>query len=418
MITRWCDTSALLHQPGLLEPQKELAISPLTIAELEHIKTSDSYSNEIKFTAREAVRQIMTDHNFEVIMPNNKKVDKLLKSYPFLNNINDHRILCEAELYAKEHGQTVMFLTSDALQYLFACELPHLEAIYPMGTELVHRVEEHWPGWGKYYPTEKEMALLYADSKMNILGCKTNEFAEIYEGSDLKDILFWNGHEYTNLKYKDIKNPYIGEIVRPRNIEQKMAMHLLQNQDIKVKLLTSAWGGGKTLLALSYALEQVHSGKYAKLIFVRNNIIVADTNDIGFLPGDLRDKMAIWGAPLADHLGGPDMLDQLIDDGVIEIYPLSHIRGRSINNAIVICDECENMNDKLVTLLMSRIEEDSELIFCGDVAQIDNRRFEQNNGIRSMLEHLSGQPLFGTVKLIKSERGPVARMCDLMRPPV
>lgn len=418
MITRWCDTSALLHQPGLLEPQKELAISPLTIAELEHIKTSDSYSNEIKFTAREAVRQIMTDHNFEVIMSNNKKVDKLLKSYPFLNDINDHRILCEAELYAREHGQTVMFLTSDALQYLFACELPHLEAIYPMGTELVHRVEEHWPGWGKYYPTEKEMALLYADSKMNILGCKTNEFAEIYEGSVLKDILFWNGHEYTKLKYKDIKNPYIGEVVRPRNIEQKMAMHLLQNQDIKVKLLTSAWGGGKTLLALSYALEQVHNGKYAKLIFVRNNIIVADTNDIGFLPGDLRDKMAIWGAPLADHLGGPDMLDQLIDDGVIEIYPLSHIRGRSINNAIVICDECENMNDKLVTLLMSRIEEDSELIFCGDVAQIDNRRFEQNNGIRSMLEHLSGQPLFGTVKLIKSERGPVARMCDLMRPPV
>lgn len=418
MITRWCDTSALLHQPGLLEPQKELAISPLTIAELEHIKTSDSYSNEIKFTAREAVRQIMTDHNFEVVMSNNKKVDKLLKSYPFLSNINDHRILCEAELYAREHGQTVMFLTSDALQYLFACELPHLEAIYPMGTELVYRVEEHWPGWGKYYPTEKEMALLYADSKMNILGCKTNEFAEIYEGSELKDILFWNGHEYTKLKYKDIKNPYIGEVVRPRNIEQKMAMHLLQNQDIKVKLLTSAWGGGKTLLALSYALEQVHNGKYAKLIFVRNNIIVADTNDIGFLPGDLRDKMAIWGAPLADHLGGPDMLDQLIDDGIIEIYPLSHIRGRSINNAIVICDECENMNDKLVTLLMSRIEEDSELIFCGDVAQIDNRRFEQNNGIRSMLEHLSGQPLFGTVKLIKSERGPVARMCDLMRPPV
>lgn len=206
--------------------------------------------------------------------------------------------------------------------------------------------------------------------------------------------------------------------MKPRNIEQKMAMHLLQNQDIKVKLLTSAWGGGKTLLALSYALEQVHNGRYAKLIFVRNNIIVADTKDIGFLPGDLKDKMSIWGAPLADHLGGPDMLDQLIDDGVIEIYPLSHIRGRSINNSIVICDECENMNDKLVTLLMSRIEEDSELIFCGDVAQIDNRKFEENNGIRSMLEHLSGEPLFGTVKLVKSERGPVARMCDLMRPPI
>ena len=205
--------------------------------------------------AREAVRQIMTEHNFEVIMSNNKKVDKLLKSYPFLSNINDHRILCEAELYGREHGTTIMFLTSDALQYLFACELPHLEAIYPMGTELVHKVEEGWPGWGKYFPNEKEMALLYADPKINILGCKINEFAEIYEDTNLKDVLFWNGNEYTKLKYKDIKNPYIGETVRPRNIEQKMAMHLLQNQDIKVKLLTSAWGGGKTLLALSYALE-------------------------------------------------------------------------------------------------------------------------------------------------------------------
>ena len=86
-------------------------------------------------------------------------------------------------------------------------------------------------------------------------------------------------------------------------------MHLLQDSRIRVKLLTSAWGGGKTLLALTYALEQVHKGVYKKMVFVRNNIIVADTNDIGFLPGDMRDKMSIWGAPLADHLGGQEMLD-------------------------------------------------------------------------------------------------------------
>ena len=262
------------------------------------------------------------------------------------------------------------------------------------------------------------MALLYQDPKINILKCKTNEFAEIYEGSQLKDVLFWNGEQYCPLKYKDIRNPYLDETIKPRNLEQKMAFHLLQNQDIKVKLLTSAWGSGKTLIALSYALEQVHKGVYAKLVFVRNNIVVADTNDIGFLPGDMRDKMAIWGAPLADHLGGPEMLDQLIDDGVIEIYPLSHMRGRSIVNSIVLCDECENMTDKLVTFLMSRIEKDSELIFCGDVAQIDHRKFEKNNGIKAMLERLAGNPLFGTVKLIKSERGPVSALCDLIRPPI
>ena len=111
------------------------------------------------------------------------------------------------------------------------------------------------------------------------------------------------------------------------------------------------------------------------------------------------------------------MLDHLIDDGQVEIYPLSHMRGRSIRNSIVLCDECENLNDKLVTLLLSRIEEDSEIIFCGDVAQIDDKRFEKNNGIQAMISSLAGDPLFGMVKLIKSERGRVPKLCDLIIPP-
>lgn len=415
-IKHWADTSALLHQP-LLDSQQKIAISSITLQELEHIKNSDKESEQTKFRAREVVRSILTSTNFDVILTDNRRIDKMLKKYPFLSNINDHRIICAAELYAAEAGKDIIFLTSDALQYLFALHMPHLNATYPMGNESTFNQSE-WCGWGKYYPNEQDMALLYQDPKINILKCKTNEFAEIYEGSQLKDILFWNGSEYRKLKYKNIKNPYLNETVSPRNIEQKMAFDLLQNTSIKVKLLTSAWGSGKTLLALSYALEQVHQGTYQKLVFVRNNIIVADTKDIGFLPGDLRDKMSIWGAPLADHLGGQDMLDQLIDDGVIEIYPLSHMRGRSICNSIVLCDECENMNDKLITFLMSRIEKDSEIIFCGDVAQIDHYKFEKNNGIKAMLHSLAGEPLFGTVKLIKSERGPVAQLCDKIRPPI
>ena len=417
MIKHFADTSALLHQAGLIDPDVDIAISPLTVAELEYIKEHEE-DKGIRYLAREAVRSIMTSRKLHVIMPDNKVIDKLLRKYRFLSNINDHRILLAAEAFGIQQDKDIIFLTSDALQYLFAQQLPHLDAVYPMGEELAFKKEEEWAGWGKYYPSEKEMAMLYADPKINSLGCKTNEFAEIFEGSDLKDVLFWDGHQYNPLKYKEIKNPYIEETIRPRNLEQKMAFHLLQNQDIKVKLLTSAWGSGKTLIALSYALEQVHKGIYSKLVFVRNNIVVADTNDIGFLPGDMRDKMSIWGAPLADHLGGQEMLDRLIDDGVIEIYPLSHMRGRSIVNSIVLCDECENMNDKLVTFLMSRIEKDSEIIFCGDVAQIDHRKFEKNNGIKAMLEKLAGEPLFGTVKLLKSERGPVAALCDKIRPPI
>ena len=412
MIQYWADTSAILHW-NLNEPK--VAISPLTLQELEHIKSNDHESQSIKYLAREAVRKIINTDAFTTILVDNRKIDKLLKKYSFLSDINDHRILLAAEITAKEQCKDIIFLTSDAAQYTFALQMPHLLAAY---CDNKTNTQEEWNGWSKCYPNAEEMVMLYTDPKVNILKCKTNEFAEIYEGSTLTDVFFWTGQEYRRLKYKDINNPYIQETISPRNLEQKMAFDLLQNQNIKVKLLTSAWGSGKTLLALTYALEQVHKGKFRKLIFVRNNIVVADTNDIGYLPGDLKDKMLIWGGPLADHLGGMEMLEQLIEEGIIEIFPLSHIRGRSIKDSIVICDECENMNDKLVTLLMSRIEDGSELIFCGDVAQIDNRKFEVNNGIVSMIKHLAGQPLFGTVKLLKSERGEVARMCDLMRPPV
>jgi hypothetical protein len=118
--------------------------------------------------------------------------------------------LCAAEIYAIENDHDIIFLTSDALQYLSALHLPHLDAVYPMGTELSEKREEDWAGWGKYYPDEKNMALLYSDPKMNILKCKTNEYAEICEGSNLKDILFWNGHEYRPLKYKEIKSEFLG----------------------------------------------------------------------------------------------------------------------------------------------------------------------------------------------------------------
>ena len=116
-------------------------------------------------------------------MTDNHKIDKLLKKYPFLSNIPDHRILCAAEILATEQGKDIIFLTSDALQYLFALQMPHLMATYPMGTEQANKRQEDWAGWSKYYPSESEMALLYADSKINSLKCKTNEFAEIYEGS-------------------------------------------------------------------------------------------------------------------------------------------------------------------------------------------------------------------------------------------
>ena len=412
MNINFLDTSAVLN--GAYKQFENIYISPIVLMELENIKTSQK-DEKTKYLARQAVRDIILSTNIHFTTISNSVIKKGLRKYSFLSDINDHKLIIEAA-HLVNHLNTVFFITADGAQFLLAEHIKGLEPIFLGQENTTITDKSEYCGWGKYYPTSKQLAQLYSDPKVNILKCRTNEFAEIFVGDELKDILFWDGEQYEPLNYKDIKNIYTGEIIKPRNLEQKMAIHLLQNENIKVKLLTSAWGSGKTLLALNYALEQVARGRQPKITFIRNNIIVADTKDIGFVPGDVRQKMSMWGGVIADHLGGQMMLDQLIDDGIIEIFPISHIRGRSIKG-IIFCDECENLNDKLVTLLLSRVEEGGEIIFCGDVAQIDNPRFEKNNGIKAMLDSLAGDPLFGTVKLLKSERGAVPRLCDKIIPP-
>lgn len=412
---KFLDTSALLNGCADNEkPYEKFYLSPLTLTELENIKTSSLKDENIKYLARKAVRDILFNEKYYVCKSiDNKKIDKFIKKHTALNNINDSRIIATAALLQKEINCEVNFLTSDGAQYLAAWSV----GLYATFYEKQENKEEYC-GWKIVKPSNEQLAELYSHPENNIFAAKTNEFIEIYVEDELKDVQFWNGEKYCSLSYKPIKNKFLNEIIKPRNLEQKMAFHLLQNPDIKVKLLVSAWGGGKTMIALNYALEQISKGYYNKLVFVRNNIIVADTNDLGFMPGDLRNKMSIWSGVIADHLGGQEMLDQLIDDDIIETFPLSHMRGRSIRKSIVICDECENLTDSLVTLLLSRIEEDSEIIFCGDIAQIDNKKFEKRNGVRALVNNLAGEPLFGMVKLIKSERGPVPRLCDKIRPPI
>jgi PhoH-like ATPase len=407
----FADTSALLN--GCAKDYDKIWTSPLIASELENIKTSASKDEYTKYLARQLVRDILFNEKFEITKPSQRKIDHFIKWHPTLSNINDHRILATACLLRQGTNEDVTFLTSDGSLYILACGT----GITPYFYEPKEKKIEEYCGWRKIVPTEEQLVELYSHIDKNIFNAKTNEFIEIYVEDELKDIQFWDGNKYTNLKYHNIKNPYTGEIIKPRNLEQKMAFHLLQNQDIKVKLLTAAWGSGKTMIALNYALEQISKGYYDKLVFVRNNIIAAGTNDIGYLPGDVRDKLSIFARCIADHVGGEEELDRLMDEGIIETVPLSHIRGRSIKHSIVLCDECENMDDKLTTLLMSRIEENSELIFCGDVAQIDKKMFDEHNGIRSMLKNLAGEPLFGTVKLVKSERSEVAKLCDKMIPP-
>lgn len=410
-IRHWADTSALLHQEGLVNPQVNIAISTITIQELERIKSNEKDEN-VKFKAREAVRSILTTNKFDVVLTDNQKIDKMLKKYPFLSDIPDHRILCAAELYAIENNKDIIFMTSDALQYLFALQMPHLEAVYPMGTEQAEKREDtEWAGWGKYYPSEADMALLYADTKMNVLKCKTNEFAEIYEEQNLKDVLAWTGSEYRPLKYKEIYNDFIGQTIRPLNIEQKMAFDLLQNPNIPVKLLTGVPGSGKDFLMFLHAWDLVKSGKKDKIIFIRNLVPFKDAPEIGFLEGSLQKKIE-WGlGPIASILG-EEGLRMAEDNDQIEAVNLGFIRGMSWDNVILYVSEGQNITGGGYKLLVSRCGKGSELWINGDTLQTDGKKFESNNGIERMLKAWSGNKLFGTVKLLKTERSEVAELAS------
>lgn len=407
-IKHWADTSALLHQSGLINPQVDIAISTITVQELEHIKSNEK-DDKIKYKAREAVRSILTTGKFDVILTDNNKIDKMLKKYPFLSNIPDHRILCAAELYAIEQGHDVIFITSDALQYLCALQMPHLEAVYPMGTDIADKRTDDWGGWGKYYPSEKDMALLYADPKMNVLKCIINEYAEIYDNSGLKDVLTWTGQEYRSLKYKEIKNDFLGQTIRPLNIEQKMAFDLLQNPNIPVKLLTGVPGSGKDFLMFLHAWDLVKSGKKDKIVYVRNLVPFKDAPEIGFLEGSLQRKIE-WGlGPIASILG-EEGLKMAEEAGQIEPVNLGFIRGMSWDNVILYVSEGQNITGGGYKLLVSRCGKNSELWINGDTLQTDGKKFESNNGIERMLGAWSGNKLFGTVKLLKTERSQVAEL--------
>lgn len=399
------DTSALLSGAPIDE---SVFISTTVFNELESIKTNTLKTEDIRYKARKLVRKLIEEEYAVTKLFSEKSIQKLIKKNKILSTKNDSRIICEALLLNKE--RPVIFVTQDACQYLIVKNgFPELRVKYYISQE---NTNELFTGW-KYYDVDNELlASIYSNKGTNILGAEENQYCILRRDGEIIDVVVWKKNLYEPLHDRELKNAYIGEKIKPRNIEQRMATDLLLNQDIKVKLLLGSYGSGKTLLALTYALEQIGRGKYDKLVFVRNNIVTANTKDVGYLPGDLRDKTKIWAMCLADHLGGEIMLDQMLDEGVIEVFPLSHIRGRSINKSIVLCDESENLTKEHVQLLLGRIESGSEIIFCGDIKQVDAKIFEANNGINCMANTFQGEPLFGMVKLIKSERGEVPKLAD------
>ncbi len=221
------------------------------------------------------------------------------------------------------------------------------------------------------------------------------------------------------------RKPVFG--VLPRNVQQTMALDLLLDDEIKLVTLLGTAGSGKTLLALAAGMHKTLSeNRYDRMLVARP--IMPLGRDLGYLPGDVQEKLAAWMQPIFDNLayllttrgGGsqhPDSktpeqrIQQLMKDGTLVMEPLTYIRGRSIPNQFLIVDEAQNLTPHEVKTIASRVGENTKLVLTGDVKQIDNPYLDtSSNGLSYMVEALKDQGIVGHVSLAKSERSELASL--------
>lgn len=397
------DTSALLAQGTV---QECCYVSHFVINELEEIKNSSNKDESIKAKARQVSRALTASqtYNFDL-----QKIERIRKKRKWLPDNTDGRIIAEAILLRKQAKANICFWTADYNMKLFAQAEGFCVNFVAQDCILN---KEPWCGWGKYYPTEEEMNSIYSNPQVNILGAKVNEYCEIYSGTELCDILKWDGSKYKNLEYKPVTSE-VGQKWKPLNIEQKMLFDLLQNDNIPVKLALGNFGSGKSSLMLTHALEAIQKGKFDKIIFIRNNIEVKDTVPLGALPNGETDKLLPFLMPICDHVG-QFAFERMLETGTIEACHLGFVRGRDFKNCILFVDECENLTVHQVQLLIGRIGKESMLFLAGDLRQCDKLSFKNNSGIKKMIECLQDNKLFGMVKLQQSVRSDVCKLADLM----
>lgn len=202
--------------------------------------------------------------------------------------------------------------------------------------------------------------------------------------------------------------------VKGRSAEQRIALSHLLDPKVGIVSLGGNAGTGKSLIALAAALDAVMERGTQKHIVVFRPLFAVGGQELGFLPGSEEEKMGPWGAAVFDALKAIDpkgeSIKHLMDRKMLEVLPLTHIRGRTFTDTIVIIDEAQNLERNVLLTALSRLGEGSRVFMTHDVAQRDNLRVGRHDGVAAVIEKLKGQPLFAHVTLTKSERSPIAAL--------
>jgi PhoH-like ATPase len=202
-----------------------------------------------------------------------------------------------------------------------------------------------------------------------------------------------------------------------RSAEQRIALDLLLDPDIGIVSLGGRAGTGKSALALCAGLEAVMERQQHRKVVIFRPLYAVGGQELGYLPGSENEKMSPWAQAVFDTLSAVtsgDVIDEILERGMLEVLPLTHIRGRSLHDTFVIVDEAQSLERNVLLTVLSRIGKDSRVVLTHDVAQRDNLRVGRHDGVVAVVEKLKGHPLFAHVTLNRSERSPIAALVTEM----
>ena len=411
------DTSVLLSEPQALRRFEEHAVV-LPLVVLTELEAKRNHP-ELGWAARAALRSLeelrerhgslleelpANEHGGTVrVELNHTNIEPLPEA--LRSDANDHRILTVANNLKLEGGR-VTLITKD-LPLRLKAGVVGLDAAEYRDTEVA---DGSWTGFTDLVVESGVIDEFYDEG-----------LVDLYETRDLPvntGVTLVAGSQSGLGRIRDDKQVHrIPDRsvfdVRPRSREQHIALDLLTDDSVGIVSLGGRAGTGKSVLALAAALEAVLENRSHSKVIVFRPLYAVGGQDIGYLPGSETEKMSPWSAAVTDALeaiAGPEVVDEIIHRELLEILPLTHIRGRSITDAFIIVDEAQNLERNVLLTALTRIGQNSKVVLTHDVAQRDNLRVGRYDGIGAVVDHLRGHPLFGHITLTRSERSPVAAL--------
>jgi len=411
------DTSVLLSDPKALFKfkEQEVVIPIVVINELEKKR----HDPEIGYYARQALRHLddlriqheRLDFPMEVgegglLRVELNHIDQSVLPAGFQLGDNDSRILAVAFNLASE-GYDVTVVSKDLPMRVKASALG-------MSADEYRNDNAKDSGWTGI-------------SELNLSGDEMNDLydTEVIKHKDVTDLPVNTGLVISSERGSALGRVEKGGKVRlvrgdrdvfgvhGRSAEQRLAIDLLLDSDVGIVSLGGRAGTGKSAMALLAGLETVLERRQHKKIIVFRPILAVGGQELGYLPGSENEKMNPWGQAIFDTLGAlvsKEVIEHIVDRGLLEILPLTHIRGRSLHDAFVIVDEAQSLERNTLLTVLSRIGQNAKVVLTHDVAQRDNLRVGRHDGIAAVIESLKGHSLFAHVTLTRSERSAIAAL--------